>query len=343
MADLWTWLAIALCVSQSATFSGLNIALFSLSRLRLEVAAAAGDADAAAVLALRRDGNTTLATILWGNVAINVLLTLLAESVLAGLGAFLFSTLVITLVGEIVPQATFTRHALRVGARLAPVVRFYRVLLWPLARPVGLILDRTVGAEAIPWFREHELRDVLRYQAKSRTTEVGTIEATGAINFLALDDLTISQEGEPLDPESIIALPYDGARPRFPRFERTPSDPFLRALAKSGYKWVVITDLEGEPRHVVRAPQILRLALFSDAPLHLNAYCHHPLIVRDPQERLGLLLPRLSVRPESPEDDVIDEDLILLWTADTKRIVTGSDILGRLLRRIARNTAHPRI
>jgi len=35
------WLGIALCLSQSAMFSGLNLVVFSLSRLRLEAAAAA--------------------------------------------------------------------------------------------------------------------------------------------------------------------------------------------------------------------------------------------------------------------------------------------------------------
>ncbi|MGA7986446.1 MAG: hypothetical protein WCA01_14795 [Burkholderiales bacterium] len=31
-----TWLGVALCLSQSAMFSGLNLALFSVSRLRLQ-------------------------------------------------------------------------------------------------------------------------------------------------------------------------------------------------------------------------------------------------------------------------------------------------------------------
>jgi len=35
---------------------------------------------------------------------------------------------------------------------------------------------------------------------------------------------------------------------------------------------------------------------------------------------------------------VIDEDRILFWNED-KRIITGSDILGRLLRGIVRNKA----
>ena len=60
---------------------------------------------------LRANSNFTLATILWGNVATNVLLTLLSESVLAGVGAFVFSTVVITFLGEIIPQAYFSRNA----------------------------------------------------------------------------------------------------------------------------------------------------------------------------------------------------------------------------------------
>ena len=34
-----------------------------------------------------------------------------------------------------------------------------------------------------------------------------------------------------------------------------------------------------------------------------------------------------------PEDDVIDNDLILVW-GEEKRIITGADLLGRLLRGI---------
>jgi CBS domain containing-hemolysin-like protein len=233
MRETLTWLGILLCIAQSGVFSGLNLAVFTPSRLRLETAAEAGDADAARVLALRRDANFTLVTILWGNLAINVLLTLLAESLLAGVAAFLFSTLVITFAGEIIPQAYFSRHALRMAARLSPLLRLYRVPLWPVARPVGKLLDCWVGSEGIPWLREAELRDLLRHHARSDDSEVGRLEATGAINFLALDDVPVGAEGEPLDPQSIVCLPAREGRPVFPRFERSPEDPFLRWAGSS--------------------------------------------------------------------------------------------------------------
>jgi len=110
LAPLLVWISIAFCVTQSAVFSGLNLAIFSVSKLRLEVEAAGGNLAATRVLDLRKDSNFTLSTIVWGNVITNVLLTLLSDSVLAGLGAFVFSTFAITVFGDIVPQANFSRN-----------------------------------------------------------------------------------------------------------------------------------------------------------------------------------------------------------------------------------------
>jgi len=335
MSDVLTWLGIAFCLSQSATLSGLNLGVFSVSRLRLETAAKAGDVEAERVLALRLDANFTLATILWGNVAVNVLLSLLAASALAGVAAFLFSTFVITLVGEIMPQAYFSRNALRVVARLAPLLVVYRTILWPLARPSGKLLDAWVGPEGVNWLLEKELREVLRHHADNEETEVSDVEATGAINFLALDDLPVGAEGEPLDPRSIIRLQFREGVPVLPVFDRCPDDPFLRTMEESGMKWVAIVDEAGTPQFVVDAHAFLRDALFGGDDFKPTAHWHRPLVVRDTGIPLGQVLGRLTVRPERSGDDVVDHDIILVWTGEVRRIITGSDILGRLLRGIA--------
>jgi metal transporter CNNM len=333
MAEIWIWLGIALCLSQSAMLSGLNLAVFRLSRLRLESQAEAGDVDAQSVLALRQDANYTLATILWANVAVNVLLTLLAESILAGVAAFLFSTVVITLLAEILPQAYFSQHALRVAATLSPILRAYRLLLWPVAKPVGMVLDATVGREAIPWLTEEELSALIEQHARGET-EVGKVEAKGAVNFLALDDIAVSREGEPLAADSIVELPFQEGTPVFPSVSRSNDDPFLQRIAASGRKWIVVVDRAGEPRCVFSAPEFLSNALFGAGEFDPRGLCHHPLIVRDTDLPLGRVLTRLTVEPEKMDDDVIDMDAILVWTDGERRIITGSDILGRLLRRI---------
>ena len=71
---------------------------------------------------LRRDANGALATIIWGNVSVNVLLTLMSNSVLTGAGAFLFSTAFITFFGEILPQGYFSGHALKMASVCSPLL-----------------------------------------------------------------------------------------------------------------------------------------------------------------------------------------------------------------------------
>jgi CBS domain containing-hemolysin-like protein len=109
--SLFIWVGVAFCLAQSAIFSGLNLAIFSISKLRLEVEAAGENPNAIGLLDLRKDSNLALCTILWGNVTINVLLTLLSASVLAGVGAFAFSTLDWT---DRVPAIVEALQALRV-------------------------------------------------------------------------------------------------------------------------------------------------------------------------------------------------------------------------------------
>ena len=336
MIEALQWLGIAVCLTQSGMFSGLNLAVFSTSRLRLEAAAAAGDKSAERVLALRQDANFTLVTILWGNIAVNVLLTLLADSVLAGVLAFLFSTVFITVFGEIAPQAYFSRHALRVASGLAPLLRFYKVLLWPIAKPFAKLLDAWVGPEAIPWFREQELRDVLVEHARHGASEIGRLEATGAANFLALDDLPAGSEGERLDPRTVLQLPVRDGRPLFPPIGRSAEDPFLRRLEEPGKRWAVIVDETGAPRFVLDAHRFLREALFAGEGFDPVPLCHRPLIVEDEQSPLGKVLARLTAGTGGEGGGVIDKDIILVWTPAERRIITGADILGCLLHGIVR-------
>ncbi len=78
MVTLIIWLGIILCLSQSAMLSGLNLAFFSVSKLKLELEAEKGNKNAHKVMTLRKDANFLLVTILWANVAVNVLLALLS-------------------------------------------------------------------------------------------------------------------------------------------------------------------------------------------------------------------------------------------------------------------------
>ena len=205
---LLVWIGIGFCISQSAMFSGLNLAFFSMSKLRLEIESKLKNPHALLVARWREESNLLLTTILWGNVGINVILTLLSNSVMTGLMAFVFSTVIITFLGEILPQAYFSRHALRMAALLSPVLRCYRVLLYPITKPVAWVLDRWLGSEAIKYFEEKDLREMLRIHMHAAETDIERVEGKGAMNFLELDDLLLIDEGEILDPRSVVQLPF---------------------------------------------------------------------------------------------------------------------------------------
>ena len=333
LSNVFVWVGIALCITQSAILSGLNLAIFSVSKLRLEVEAAGGNRDAVGLLVLRKDFNLTLATVLWGNVTINVLLTLLSDSVLAGIGAFVFSTVVITLLGEIIPQAYFSRNALRMAARLTPLLIVYQVALFPVAKPTALVLNWWLGLEGIALLRERDFRAFITKHVGAVGAELGQLEAVGALNFLDLDDILVTDEGELIDPRSVVSLPIENDRPLLPKFERLPNDPFLRQLNASGKKWVIILDPSGRPSFVLDAHHFLRDSLFNPMTVDPEFYWHRPIIITDMRTPLGSVIGRMKVKPEHPEDDVIDNDLILVWGQE-KRIITGADLLGRLLRGI---------
>ncbi len=332
-----TWLLVFICLLQSALFAGLTIGLFGLSRLRLEIEAETNNKYAERILDIRKDSNFLLATLLWGNVAVNVLIALLTDSLMSGAGAFLFSTIGITIFGEIMPQAYFSRHALKISVHLIPMIRFYQVLLYPVAKPSAMLLDWWLGKEELQLFKEPSIMIMLEKHMGSIGTEIGKVEGKGALNFLTMDDILIEDEGSVIDPLSIIKLPFKGIKPCFPEFQRKATDPFLQQMQSSGKKWVVIIDENNRPRTVIDANCFLRDVLYEQEQFDPLQYCHSPAIITSPDTTLESVIKKLKVYPLHEEDDVIDYDLVIYWGEgeNNKRIITGSDILGRLLRGIA--------
>jgi metal transporter CNNM len=159
------------------------------------------------------------------------------------------------------------------------------------------------------------------------------LEAIGALNFLDLDDVLAADEGETIDPRSVITLPIENERPLMPKFERLPNDPFLQKLNASGKKWVIIVDTSGRPSFVLDAHHFLRDSLFNEVSGDPEVHWHRPIIVTNMGTPLGSVIGRMTVKPEHTGDDVIDNDLILVW-GEQRRIITGADLLGRLLRGI---------
>jgi len=95
------------------------------------------------------------------------------------------------------------------------------------------------------------------------------------------------------------------------------------------HTWVVLVDEQREPLLALNAADFTRAALFGPRPFDPYGHCHRPLVVRDGKTTLGDVIRQLKRRTVR-DDAVIDDDVVLIWL-DEPRIVTGSDLLARLL------------
>lgn len=336
MDILFIWLAIALCLVQSAIFSGSNLAFFSLGRMRLEAEVEKGNQDAVKVYNLRKDANLLLCTILWGNVSVNVLLAMLSGSVLAGMWGFIFSTVGITFFGEIIPQAYFSKHALRIGAKLSPLLSFYRILLYPVAKPCSFILDGWIGKEGRNLYGERDIEIILEKHISEQSSEISANEGRGALNFLDLDDRFVSSEGSLMNPDTIYVFPSKLDLPSLPMPNTDEGRKFTESLKKHPYMMAVVINEQGLPKLVIKTTEYLSQLYSQEDSVDIYKCCYRPVVVSDSEATLDTVLGEFVVEADDKNDDVVDRDVVIYWTAEEKRIITGADIFGRLLRGIAK-------
>ncbi len=341
MENYFIYLGILACILHSAMFSGANLAFFSLGRMRLEAESEKGSKAAAKVLRLRMDSNLLLCTILWGNVSANVLLSLLSESVFAGVGGFLFSTVGITFFGEIIPQAYFSRHALRVGALLAPVMRFYQILLYPITKPCALLLDGWIGPEGPTFFQERDIEIILERHINEEDSEISANEGQGALNFLDLDDRKIIEEGCEVESNTIYQFPSKLDLTILPALDTDEGRTFVESLKKHHHRWAIIINEAGDPVIVMDTTKFLCDLHVEGEGMDVYSQCHRPIVVTEEETYLDSVLGEFVVEADHSKDYVVDRDVVLYWTPEHKRIITGADIFGRLLKGIAKRVPAP--
>ena len=335
------WLGIFFCIIHSAMFSGCNLAFFSISRLRLEAEAEQGNAAAKKVFDLREDANLLLCTILWGNVTVNVLLALLSESALNGLYGFLFSTIGITFFGEIMPQAYFSRNALKVGGILAPVIRFYQILLYPITKPCALLLDGWIGPEGPTFFQERDIEIILERHINEEDSEISANEGQGALNFLDLDDRKIIEEGCEVESNTIYQFPSKLDLTILPALDTDEGRTFVESLKKHHHRWAIIINEAGDPVIVMDTTKFLCDLHVEGEGMDVYSQCHRPIVVTEEETYLDSVLGEFVVEADHSKDYVVDRDVVLYWTPEHKRIITGADIFGRLLKGIAKRVPAP--
>ena len=186
------YLIVTLLVIMSGIFSGLTLGYFSLDLAGLERKINMGDLHAEKVYPIRKRGNLLLCTLLLGNVAVNSAMAVFLSSIATGLVAGLVSTGLIVVFGEIIPQASFSRHALLVGAKMAWLVRLIILLLYPVTYPISWILDKILGEEIPTVWGKKELKEIIKQSEDSNKTLVDEDEERIVIGALEFSDKLVA-------------------------------------------------------------------------------------------------------------------------------------------------------
>jgi metal transporter CNNM len=173
-----------------------------------------GDRNAKRILPLRRSTHLTLSAILLTNVAAVSATSLVLESVFYGLIAGVLATLLTVVFGEIFPQAYFLRRALKISARLAPLLRLMIVITYPIAKPLQMLLDSLFKEEASGLQSRHELGLMITEHLGSNQSELDEDEVEIIRGALQLSEKRVRDIATPikdvywLKPQTII----DGER-----------------------------------------------------------------------------------------------------------------------------------
>jgi len=189
------WALIVLLVCFSGLFSGLNLGLMGLDPIGLQIAMASDDAkdqaNAQKIQPLRKHGNWLLCTLLIGNVAVNAALSILLADKTSGTIGFFVSTAVITIFGEIIPQALCSRYALEIGSKVVWIVWPLMWLMFIVAYPIAYCLDKLLGDELGTVYSNKELQKLVEIHAEIEGTGVSGDTAGMLKGALGLKDAPV--------------------------------------------------------------------------------------------------------------------------------------------------------
>ncbi|ESQ36602.1 hypothetical protein EUTSA_v10007435mg [Eutrema salsugineum] len=138
-----------LLVLFAGIMSGLTLGLMSLGLVELEILQQSGSSaekkQASAILPVVKKQHQLLVTLLLCNAAAMEALPICLDKIFHPFVAVLLSVTFVLAFGEIIPQAICSRYGLAVGANFLWLVRILMIICYPIAYPIGKVLDAVIG------------------------------------------------------------------------------------------------------------------------------------------------------------------------------------------------------
>nr|GMD23636.1 DUF21 domain-containing protein At4g14240-like [Ipomoea batatas] len=184
--------------------SGLTLGLMSLGLVDLEILQRSGTSSekkqAAIILPVVQKQHQLLVTLLLCNAAAMEALPIYLDKLFHPVVAVVLSVTFVLAFGEIIPQAVCSRYGLAVGANFVWLVRILMIICFPIAYPIGKVLDLVLGHhDAL--FRRAQLKALvsIHSQEAGKGGELTHDEATIISGALDLTEKTAEEAMTPIE------------------------------------------------------------------------------------------------------------------------------------------------
>ena len=193
-------IVILILLAISAFFSAAETSLTASSRAAMHQRAKEGNKRAKTVMRLKNDSESVISSILLGNNLLNILATAITTTFLAQFSedGVLYATIVMTVAilifSEVLPKSVALHHASPIALAIAPIVRAWLWLTWPVIWTIRLIIRALGATPSFPTaMAEEELRGAIDLHGENRGSGKVNTERTMLQSILDLDDITVDQ------------------------------------------------------------------------------------------------------------------------------------------------------
>ncbi|XP_057717693.1 DUF21 domain-containing protein At4g14240 [Arachis stenosperma] len=184
--------------------SGLTLGLMSLGLVDLEILQRSGTStekkQAAAILPVVKKQHQLLVTLLLCNACAMEALPIYLDKIFHPVVAVILSVTFVLAFGEVIPQAICSRYGLYVGSNFVGLVRVLMIICFPIAYPIGKVLDILLGHnDAL--FRRAQLKALvsIHSQEAGKGGELTHDETTIISGALDLTEKTAEEAMTPIE------------------------------------------------------------------------------------------------------------------------------------------------
>jgi len=165
--EFWLYAFLVLCcVCGAGLMSGLTVGYISIDQLELEIKLKTGTQqekeDARIIMPILAKHHLLLSTLLLCNALAMESLPIFLDALVPAVVAVLFSTTLLLIFGEVLPQSYCAGPSqIKIARTMAPVIRFLMFICYPICYPISVGLDHLLGLHGKTRFIKKDLKALI--------------------------------------------------------------------------------------------------------------------------------------------------------------------------------------